>query len=85
MRCGICSIRACGVVAAASVLNYSYITSFDTKEDALEVVGGKGRSLAKLATSGNVEALQQPASLLLSLLFSRRRSAEAGQGRSLEA
>ena len=31
---------------------YSYITSLDTKEDALEVVGGKGRSLAKLANAG---------------------------------
>ncbi|MDE0027107.1 MAG: hypothetical protein OXP69_22070 [Spirochaetaceae bacterium] len=29
-----------------------YITSLDTKEDALEVVGGKGRSLAKLANAG---------------------------------
>ena len=32
--------------------SYSYITSLDTKEDALEVVGGKGRSLAKLANAG---------------------------------
>ena len=30
----------------------NYITSLDTKEDALEVVGGKGRSLAKLAKAG---------------------------------
>ena len=30
----------------------TYITTLDTKEDALEVVGGKGRSLAKLANAG---------------------------------
>ena len=47
-----CSTRGCGAVAGGWVLNYSYITSLDTKEDALEVVGGKGRSLAKLANAG---------------------------------
>ena len=32
---------------------HSYVTSLDTEEDALEVVGGKGRSLAKLANAGS--------------------------------
>lgn len=30
----------------------TYITSLDTKDDSLEVVGGKGRSLAKMANAG---------------------------------
>jgi len=29
-----------------------HIRALDTKDDALEVVGGKGRSLAKLANAG---------------------------------
>ena len=33
-------------------MKITIITSLDTKDDALEVVGGKGRSLAKLANAG---------------------------------
>ena len=54
MRCATCSTRACGVAEVVWVpdSSYCYITARDTKEDALEVVGGKGRSLAKLANAG---------------------------------
>ena len=41
-----------GLRTGTRLASYSYITSLDTKEDALEVVGGKGRSLAKLANAG---------------------------------